>query len=217
MMTDLCYLAARLRWHFLLRQRQWKIVGSLCRCLACSQRWASHAISMQPRHLNVAAIWIEKMKVVENMMCFQSPGRNELICMSVKPPLAADKAEQPFYACEWVKYWCELTDQMLFSESMTFKQRFMQSKGVREKETVILICPGCHSHWEWSDTSINSPSSTKFTLVFRKAQPFSSSCRISQSYFQSQTCHRGVAMRQLVVIMTIYSSKSEELFFSSDF
>lgn len=101
---------------------------------------------------------------------------------------------------------------MLFSESVTFKQRFMQSRGVREKETVILICPGCHSHWEWSDTSINSPSSTKFTLVFRKAQPFSSSCRISQSYFQSQTCHCGVATRQVVVIMTIYSSKSEELF-----
>lgn len=102
---------------------------------------------------------------------------------------------------------------MLFSESVTSKQRFMQSRGVREKGTVILICPRRHSNQEWSDTSINSPSSTKFTLVFRKAQYFISSCRISQSYFQSQTCHHGVAVRQLVVIMTIYSSGSEELFF----
>lgn len=66
---------------------------------------------------------------------------------------------------------------------------------------------------ERSDTSINSPSSTKFTLVFRKAQYFILSCRISQSYFQSQTCHHGVAVQQLGVIMTIYSSGSEELFF----
>lgn len=102
---------------------------------------------------------------------------------------------------------------MLFSESVTSKQRFMQSRGVREKGTVILICPRRHSNPEWSDTSINSPSSTKFTLVFRKAQYFISCCRISQSYFQSQTCHHGVAVRQLVVIMTIYSSGSEELFF----
>ena len=101
---------------------------------------------------------------------------------------------------------------MLFSESVTSKQRFMQSRGAREKGTVILICPRRHSNREWSDTSINSPSSTKFTLVFRKAQYFISSCRISQSYFQSQSCHHGVAVRQLVVIMTIYSSGSEELF-----
>lgn len=75
--------------------------------------------------------------------------------------------------------------------------------------TVILICPARHSNRERSDTSINSPSSTKFTLVFRKAQYFISSCRISQSYFQSLTCHHGVAVRQLVVIMTIYSPGSE--------
>lgn len=106
---------------------------------------------------------------------------------------------------------------MLFSESVTSKQRFMQSRGAREKGTVILICPRRHSNLEWSDTSINSPSSTKFTLVFRKAQYFISSCRISQSYFQSQSCHHGVAVRQLVVIMTIYSSGSEELFFPSIF
>lgn len=89
----------------------------------------------------------------------------------------------------------------------------MQSRGAREKGTVILICPRCHSNRERSDTSINSPSSTKFTLLFRTPQYFISSCRISQSYFQSQSCHRGVAVRQLVVIMTIYSSGSEELFF----
>lgn len=102
---------------------------------------------------------------------------------------------------------------MLFSESVTSKQRFMQSRGVGEKATVILICLTRHSNRGLSDTSINSPSSTKFTLVFRKAQYFVSSCRISQSYFQSQTCHRGVAVRQLVVVMTIYSSGSEELAF----
>lgn len=101
---------------------------------------------------------------------------------------------------------------MVFSESVTSKQRFMQSRGVGEKGTVILICLTRHSNRGLSDTSINSPSSTKFTLVFRKAQYFVSSCRISQSYFQSQTCHHGVAVRQLVVIMTIYSSGSEELF-----
>lgn len=93
----------------------------------------------------------------------------------------------------------------------------MQSRGVRETGTVILICPRCHSNRGWSDTSINSPSSTKFTLVFRKAQYFISSCRISQSYFQSQTCHHGVAVRQLVGIMTIYSSGSEGMFFPLNF
>lgn len=81
--------------------------------------------------------------------------------------------------------------------------------------TVILICPARHSNRERSDTSINSPSSTKFTLVFRKAQYFISSCRISQSYFQSLTCHHGVAVRQLVVIMTIYSPGSEGAAFPS--
>lgn len=40
MTPDLRYLATCLGWHFLLRQRQWKIVGSLHRCLAHSQRWA---------------------------------------------------------------------------------------------------------------------------------------------------------------------------------
>lgn len=101
---------------------------------------------------------------------------------------------------------------MLFSESVTSKQRFMQSREVEGEGTAILICLTRHSNRGLSDTSINSPSSTKFTLVFRKAQYFVSSCRISQSYFQSQTCHHGVAVRQLVVIMTIYSSGSEELF-----
>lgn len=106
---------------------------------------------------------------------------------------------------------------MLFSEAVTSKQRFMQSSGgsgARVGESggglaAILICPARHSNRERSDTSINSPSSTKFTLVFRKAQYFISSCRISQSYFQSLTCHHGVAVRQLVVIMTIYSPGSE--------
>lgn len=124
------------------------------------------------------------------------------------------KPMQPFYVWEWLRYWCELTDRMLFSESVTSKQRFMQSRKVGEKGTVILICLTRHSNRGLSDTSINSLSSTKFTLVFRKAQYFVSSCRISQSYFQSQTCHHGVAVRQLVAIMTIYSSGSEELFFS---
>lgn len=82
---------------------------------------------------------------------------------------------------------------------------------------MILICPKRHSNREQSDTSINSPSSTKFTLVFRKAQYFISSCRISQSYFQSWSCHHGVAVRQLVVIMTIYSSGSEVNCFSLSF
>lgn len=104
---------------------------------------------------------------------------------------------------------------MLFSESVTSKQRFMHSRRTREKGTVILICPRCHSNLEWSDTSINSSSSTKFTLVFRTPQHFISSCRISQSYFQSRSCHYGVSVRQLVVIMTIYSSGSEELNFLS--
>lgn len=101
---------------------------------------------------------------------------------------------------------------MLFSESVTSKQRFMHSRWTGEKGTVILICRRRHSNLERSDTSINSSSSTKFTLVFRPAQHFISSCRISQSYFQSWSCHHGVAVRQLVVIMTIYSSGSEELF-----
>lgn len=101
---------------------------------------------------------------------------------------------------------------MLLSESVTSKQRFMHSRRTREKGTVILICPRRHSNLERSDTSINSSSSTKFTLVFRTPQLFISSCRISQSYFQSLSCHHGVAVRQLVVIMTIYSSGSEELF-----
>lgn len=45
-----------------------------------------------------------------------------------------------------------------------------------------------------------------------ETQYFISSCRISQSYFQSLTCHcRVVALRQLVVIMAIYSPESQEL------
>lgn len=101
---------------------------------------------------------------------------------------------------------------MLFSEAVTSKPRFMQSSGVREEREALLICPRRHSNRARSDTSINSPSSTKFTLVFRTPHYFISSCRISQSYFQSRSCHRGVAAWQLVVIMTIYSSGSEELF-----
>lgn len=78
---------------------------------------------------------------------------------------------------------------MLFSVSVTSKLRFMQSSGVREDRAAALICPRRHSNRAWSDTSINSPSPTKFTLVFRTLRYFISSCRISQSYFQSLSCH----------------------------
>lgn len=76
------------------------------------------------------------------------------------------KTKQPFSTWEWLRYWCELSEWLLFSEAVTSKGRFMQSRrGVWEKWTGILICTGCHSNQVQSDTSINSLSSTKFTLV----------------------------------------------------
>lgn len=66
-------------------------------------RGENAAISMHQRRCDVATIWKDKMKVEENMMSFRSPGRKELICMSVKATLADDKAEQPFHAGEWTE------------------------------------------------------------------------------------------------------------------
>lgn len=91
---------------------------------------------------------------------------------------------------------------MLLSESVTSERRFMQSSGVREEPAALLICPRRHSNRAWSDTSINSPSSTKFTLVFTTLPRFISSCRISQSYSQSRSCRRVAA-----------GSRNDNLFF----
>lgn len=196
----------------LLQPGLWEIVGASRKEDSLSEVNASQLVCNKEASVS-PAVWMEKMRLAENMMCFTEPwetGANMHVSQ------AQIKPNSHFGAGEWQRYWCELTDQMLFSEAVTSKQRFMQSSGVSGVRveggwgvTVILICPARHSNRERSDTSINSPSSTKFTLVFRKAQYFISSCRISQSYFQSLTCHHGVAVRQLVVIMTIYSPGSE--------
>lgn len=59
---------------------------------------------------------------------------------------------------------------MLLPESLTSKLRFMQSSGESVERAAARVCPRRHSNGDRSDTSINSPSPTKFTLVFRALQ-----------------------------------------------
>lgn len=81
-----------------------------------------------------AAIRTEKMKVLENM-CFESRGEEKGANMHVSQAYRQQiKPSHHFNVWEWLRYWCELTDRMLFSEPVTSKRRFMQSRGGVEGE-----------------------------------------------------------------------------------